>query len=244
MPEKTADKKKKTVVVKRARGLVVDFDYALIDGIGALKKACAKVLEAAGVKADEGAFVRRFFGKNATDALRASLGPEAELEEAAASISADMDEAAETAPANSTIQTICKHVLDANAQVAFVTMRTPGIVEARIAELGLEGAIVLKTDRTANFGEYPDDIWSRAAHALKLNARLCTAIVASATSVLHAMMVGMRTAAFTNPAIGFQDFSGVDFIASPKSGAGAVDAVVGLVKLRALTPEAPVEFAE
>ena len=44
---------------KRACGLIVDFDFALIDGISALEKACAKVLEGAGLVTKTAAAQRR-----------------------------------------------------------------------------------------------------------------------------------------------------------------------------------------
>jgi len=218
---------------KRACGLIVDFDYALIDGISALEKACAKALEAAGVKAEKGTFPRHLFGHKINAAMRALLGAEGKTEAAIAAIASDMDHAAEKAPANEAVLSICKRTLEANAQLIFVTMRAQSVVEARVAALGLEGAVVLKCERCDRFGEYPGDVWSRAARTLKLNARLCTAVVASAASVRHAVMAGMRTAAFTNPAISFQDFSGVDFSAGAAASADAVDAVMALVSSRA-----------
>ena len=42
----------------------------------------------------------------------------------------------------------------------------------------------------------------------------------------------MRTAAFTNPLIGFQDFAGVDFAAEGVPGSEAVEAVMALVNAR------------
>ena len=56
---------------KRACGLIVDFDFALIDGISALEKACAKVLEGAGAKTDKGTFPRHLFGHRPPEVLAA-----------------------------------------------------------------------------------------------------------------------------------------------------------------------------
>lgn len=218
---------------KRACGLIVDFDFALIDGISALEKACAKVLEGAGAKTDKGTFPRHLFGHKVNNALRTLLGAEAKTEACIASIASDMDHAAEKAPVDEAILAVCKRTLEANAHVIFVTMRTQSVVEARVETLGLEGAVVLKCERCDRFGEYPADIWSRAARTLKLNARFCTAIVASAASVRHAVMAGMRTAAFTNPMISFQDFSGVDFTAGTVPASDTVDAVMALINSRA-----------
>jgi beta-phosphoglucomutase-like phosphatase (HAD superfamily) len=232
MSEEATDQETATTS-KRACGLIVDFDYALIDGISALEKACAKALDAAGVKADKGTFPRHLFGHKVNAALRALLGAEGKTESAIASIASDMDHAAEKAPVDEAILAVCKRTLEANAHVVFVTMRTQSVVEARVETLGLEGAVVLKCERCDRFGDYPADIWSRAARTIKLNPRFCTAIVASATSVRHAVVAGMRTAAFTNPMISFQDFSGVDFSAGSVPSADTVDAVMALINSRA-----------
>lgn len=218
---------------KRACGLIVDFDFALIDGISALEKAFAKALEGAGVKTDPYIFPRQLFGHKINATLRSLFGVESKVEAATASIAADMDQAAETAPVDETLLAICKRAVEANVQLIFVTMRPQNIVEARIAALGLEGAAVLKCDRSDRIGEYPAEIWNRVARTLKLNTRFCTAIVASAASVRHAMMEGMRTAAFTNPGISFQDFSGVDFFAGSVPAAEAVETVLAIINSRA-----------
>ena len=232
MSEEATDQETATTS-KRACGLIVDFDYALIDGISALEKACAKALDAAGVKTDKTSFARRLFGHKVNATLHALLGVDGKTEAALVSIAADMDRAAEQAPANATILDICKRTLASDAHVIFVTMRNPAIVEARLGALGIEGAVVLKCERCDRFGEYSADVWSRAARAIKLNARFCTAIAASAASVRHAMMDGMRTVAFTNPTISFQDFSGVDFTAGSVPAAETVDTVLTLINSRA-----------
>lgn len=232
MSEESTDQETATTS-KRACGLIVDFDYALIDGISALEKSCAKVLEGAGVKTNKGTFPRLLFGRKIIATLRALLGPDGKTEPALASIASDMDRAAEKAPVNEAILDICKRTLESNAHVLFVTMRTQSVVEARVAALGLEGAVVLRSERSDRFGEYPADIWCRALRTIKLAPRICTAIVASATSVRHVLVAGMRTAAFTNPMISFQDFSGVDFTAEGVPPADTVDAVMALVNSRA-----------
>ncbi len=218
--------------LKRACGLIVDFDFALIDGVAALDKACVKALGAGGAKTDATTFPRRLFGQRIHAVLHALLPGEGKAEAAAAAIAADMDQAAAKAPVNETVLAICKRALDENVHLAFVTMRTPGVVEARIAALGLDGAVVIKSERCERFGEHPADVWSRSARTLKLNARFCTAIAASAAAVRQAVMAGMRTAAFTNPLIGFQDFAGVDFAAEGVPGSEAVEAVMALVNAR------------
>lgn len=217
--------------VKRACGLVVDFDYTIVDGIGILEKVFTKALSAAGVSMTPSLFVRSLFGSKAVSAVTTLLGtgsavtPEAVL----SALPAAMDKAVENAAVNTTVMDICKHTIDQGIKVLFVTSRSLAIVEQKLESAGIPGAQLLKVDRSDRIGEYSPEIWAKAARTIRLSPRHCTVIAASATSIRQAVVVGMRTAAFPNPLINFEDFSGADLIAEGMNRDTAFTSVVNLI---------------
>ncbi len=217
--------------VKRACGLVVDFDYTVVDGIGLLEKVCAKILGSAGVNVTPSVFARNLFGSKAASAVHALIGsgsattPEVVL----ASISPAMDKAIENASVNATVVDICNQAAEQGIKVLFVTSRSLGVVEQKLESVGILGAQLLKVDRCDRFGEYATDAWMKAARTIRLSPRHCTVIAASAMSIRQAVVAGMRTAAFTNPLISFQDFSGADFVADGTSPETVVNSVMELI---------------
>lgn len=219
---------------KRVCGLIVDFDYALIDGIGTLEKTCVKALGAVGVNLDQATFARRVFGQKAVQSVNALLGSGAEAhgESVMSGIASEMDKAVEKAQPNAVIVAICKKTMEEGGQVIFVTSRSVSVVEQKLGAIGLENSLVFKADRCDRFGEYPLDTWPRAARMLRLNPRYCTAIAASAMSARQSVVAGMRTAVFTHPLISFQDFSGVDVSADGHDAETLVDMVMELVNSR------------
>ncbi len=219
---------------KRACGLVVDFDYTIIDGIGMLEKVFTKALGAAGVSVTPSLFVRSLFGSKAACAVTKLLGAGSAVtsEAVLAPLPAAMDKAVENAPVNTTVVDICKQTIDQGFKVLFVTSRSLAIVEQKLELAGIPEAQLLKVDRSDRIGEYAPEIWVKAARALRLNPRHCTVIAASATSVRQAIVASMRTAAFTNPLINFEDFTGVDFIAEGLDRDTIITRVLDLVSSR------------
>jgi beta-phosphoglucomutase-like phosphatase (HAD superfamily) len=219
---------------KRVCGLIVDFDYALIDGIGTLEKTCVKAFGAAGVNLDQATFARRVFGQKAVQSVNALLGSgaEAHAESVLSGIASEMDKAVEKASPNAAIVAICKQTAEEGGQVIFVTSRSVSVVEQKLGAIGLENSLVFKADRCDRFGEYPLDTWPRAARMLRLNPRYCTAIAASAMSARQSVVAGMRTAVFTHPLISFQDFSGVDVSADGHDAETLLGMVMELVNSR------------
>ena len=220
--------------VKRACGLIVDFDYALIDGIVTLEKTCVKAFGAAGVNVDQAMFARRIFGQRAMQTVNALVGSAADpnAESVMSTITSEMDKAVEKASPNAAVMAICKKTIEEGGQVIFVTSRSVSVVEQKLEALGLQDSLVFKADRCDRFGEYPLDSWARAARMLRLNPRYCTAVAASAMSARQAMVAGMRTAVFTPALISFQDFSGVDVSADGYDADTLVGMVMELVNSR------------
>ena len=217
--------------VRRACGLVVDFDYTVVDGIAILEKVCAKALGAAGVNMTPSLFVRSLFGAKASTAFTALLGVGSTVtsETVLAPLPAAMDKAVEDATTNTTVLDICKHAMEQGVKVVFVTSRSLGIVEQKLESAGIPGAHLFKVERCDRIGEYSPDIWAKAARTIRLSPRHCTVIAASATSVRQAVVTGMRTVAFMNPLISFEDFSGADLVAEGMDRDAILNGVLELI---------------
>lgn len=220
--------------VKRACGLVVDFDYTVVDGIAMLEKVCTKALGAAGVSVTPSLFVRSLFGSKAATAFTTllGLGSAVTAEAVLTPLPAAMDKAVENASVNTTVLDICKYAIEQGVKVIFVTSRSLGIVEQKLDDAGIPGAHLFKVERCDRIGEYSPDVWAKAARAIRLSPRHCTVIAASATSVRQAIVAGMSTAAFTNPLINFEDFSGADLVAEGMDRDTIFNGVLALIDLQ------------
>ena len=220
---------------KRLCGLVVDFDYALVDGADALAKACERVFAANGVSYSAAAFARRILGARIAPAVNSILGAEAgdKAESVIGAIVAELDAAVAGAEANPVIVDICSKTLAEGGRVVFMTSRPIEAVEQKLQSIGIEDAMVFKVERNERFGEYQKDAWVKAARLIKLNPRCCTVFVATGRATRQAVMAGMHTVAFPSRTTEFQDFSGADLVVeSGERGGELADHILGLMATR------------
>jgi len=214
-----------------AFGLIVDFDYTVVDGISLLQDVATKVLSSAGASVSPVTFTRKLFGFKTVSAIKALLGPSSKTstESVVSTIASTMDQAIEDASVNTHILDVCRKAMDEGVQVAFVTARSLATVEEKLEASGFTDAEVIKVERCERFGEYAVDAWVRAARVIHLSPRECSVIAATAMSIRQAVMAGMRTVALINPIISFQDFSGSDIIIENADIASAADKVLNWV---------------
>lgn len=207
----------------RVYGLIVDFDYTVIDGIRILQDVVTETFLSAGVNVTPVIFIRKLFGFKTVSAIKRLLGPSPKISEKSlvSILVRAMDEAIEHAPVNDWVLDVCRKAMAEGVQVVFVTARSPHIVEEKLEASGFTDAQVIKVERCERFGEYADDAWVRAARAVNMPPRACSVIAATAKSIRQAMKAGMRTVALINPTVSFQDFSGSDIIVEEPDGTSA-----------------------
>jgi len=219
----------------RSSGLIIDFDYTLVDGIGLLEGMTTGVLTTAGVSLPPGTFARKLFGSKTVSAINALLGQanRTTTEQVVTAIASGMDQVVVVAPVNAALLGIVNQAAAAGVQTLFVTARTQAVVEEKLAALGVVDPCVIKVERCDRFGEYAHDAWQRAARAMHVPPRQCTVIAATAMSIRQAVMAGMRTVAIINPIVSFQDFTGADVIVEGADGVDAMrDPVFACMDLR------------
>lgn len=215
----------------RAYGLIVDFDYTVVDGITLLQDVATKALSSAGATVLPVTFTRKLFGFKTVSAIKGLLGPASRTstESVVSTIAGSMDQAIECAPMNAWVLDVCQKAMAEGVRVVFVTARSLALVEEKLGASGFADAPVIKVERCERFGEYAVDAWERAARVIGMSPRVCSVIAATAMSIRQAMMAGMRTVAVINPIISFQDFSGSDIIVEKSDVASASAKVLAWV---------------
>lgn len=215
----------------RACGLIVDFDYTLVDGISLLQDVVTKVLSSAGVAVTPVTFTRKLFGFKTAPAISALLGASSKTstETVVSTIAASMDQAIEAAPVNACVLDVCKKAAAEDVRTIFVTSRSLAVVEQKLEAAGVSDAQVIKVERCDRFGEYAPDAWIRAARAIRTSPRECSVIAATALSIRQAVLASMRTVAFISPIISFQDFTGSDVIVEGPVSASLKTKILNLV---------------
>ncbi len=220
---------------KRLCGLVVDFDNAFIDGISVFEKTIGKVFEEKGLDYNKGIFMRKILGGRVQHVLSmiSKADGEAKPEEVLEELYSKMDKAIDEAQVNPVVLDICAKTLAEGGRVVFVTFHAVEVVKRKIAEHGLEDALVYKAERNDRFTDFPKDSWAKASRMIKLNPRSSTAFVATSKGAKNTIYAGMHTVAFPSELTSFQDFSGSDFIVEPDSNDdGLPEKILDLMSMR------------
>lgn len=199
------------------RGVVVEFDFAVLSGHALLLEACKERLAKDGVKLDAPTMARRMNGKSFTAAVNAVCRAQGKALEDVPAVVSECNAAFAAA--------LAKSVKDGGVPAAFVAL-----VKALVAK-GLKVVLISRVDGEALlplFGEleegrlvvYPDvshgfgflnwDQWRRAARKNTLHERFCAAVAGCGFSVKGALTSGMGVISKENELTAYQDMSGCD----------------------------------
>lgn len=195
-------------------GLVIDYDYAVVDGVSIVSTALLDALSHAGyAKAAPVTFARYLAGHRASAALPCLLGPGDRVPKVQATSAAAIDEGFAAAQPGGALLEVAKEAADKEIPVLFLTARPPELIEEKLRAAGIEQPLVVG-DASVRICEYNPDVWARALTKIGLPPRKCVACVATAESAKRALRTGMSVIAFPPPVLSFQDYSGVQMRAS------------------------------
>ena len=196
------------------RGVVVEFDYAVLPGHALLREICAARLKAEGVAFDEILMARFLGGRSFASGLNALCNRQQKTVDVPAVIAdcyeqfgVAMGESLRNLPTG-----FCAFVSAALARGMKVVLVTRGDTEAVRASLGeVSGErLVALHDVSSGFGFTGWDVWRRVARKSELYERLSVAVAGSGASAKGAMTSGFGVMLRESAWGAYQDASGSD----------------------------------
>jgi len=196
------------------RGMIVEFDYAVLPGHQLLLNVCKEQFAAAGLEIDATLMARHMFGKSFARALNTLTAqqqktledPSALITSCNAALSAALTASLASVPAE--FLAFVRAVLDKGVKVIIISRANADAVRALFPDAGEK--LIVQTDTSSGFGFLGWDVWRRAARKNELRERLCVAVTGSGFSVKGVLTSSMGAMYKDNPLVAYQDFSGGD----------------------------------
>ena len=206
------------------RGVVVEFDFAAMDGAELLFRTTKKFLEDLDkIALDDALEARYLAGRTYTDGLTrlfASVKTKKTAQKAARELATAFDSAVTAAvPGAVTVQfrNFIKALTDLGLAVAIAT-------RADVEEVGsafepvLGERVILYREESETYGFPTWESWRRACMALEMKHAMVRAVAGSGFGVKSALVAGMRSVAVINGRVAWQDFGGAGEIVEELSG--------------------------
>ena len=216
------------------RGVIVEFDFAVLPGHAFLKDICSVRLEKEGLKPDAKLMARYMGGKSFSSGLNAmcnklqkTLDVPAVIAECNGQFAEALKGALPKVPAG--FIAFVKALLAKEIKVVIVSRADSEAVRAAFADVQSDKLVVMH-DLANSFGFCSWDGWRRAARKNDLHERLCVAVAGCGFSVKGALTSGMGVLVKDNAVTEYQDISGCDLKISEFS-AGLVDDVTRILRV-------------
>ncbi len=216
------------------RGVIVEFDFAVLPGHAFLKDICSVRLEKEGLKPDAKLMARYMGGKSFSSGLNAmcnklqkTMDVPAVIAECNGQFAEALKGALPKVPAG--FIAFVKALLAKEIKVVIVSRADSEAVRAVFADVQSDKLVVMH-DLANSFGFCSWDGWRRAARKNDLHERLCVAVAGCGFSVKGALTSGMGVLVKDNAVTEYQDISGCDLKISEFS-AGLVDDVTRILRV-------------
>ena len=206
------------------RGVVVEFDFAAMDGAELLFKTTKEFLKDLDkIALDDALEARYLAGRTYTDGLArlfASVKTKKTAQKAARELAAAFNAAVTAAvPGAVTVQfrNFIKALTDAGLAVAIATRAD--VEEVRSAfEPALGERVILYHEESETYGFPTWESWRRACMALEMKHAMVRAVSGSGFGVKAALVAGTRSVAVINDRVAWQDFGGAGEVVEELSG--------------------------
>lgn len=211
------------------RGVIVEFDFAVLSGHRFLLDIYGARLAKDGVALDATLMARFMGGKSFSSGLNAlcnrqqkTVDVPAVIAECNEQFGAAVTDSLSKVPAG--FQDFVKALLAKGLKVVLTTRGDMEAVKAAFSGVATEKLLVVH-DASGGFGFQSWDGWRRAARKGDLHERLCVGVAASGYSVKGALTSGLGVMVRVNPLTEHQDVSGSDCSFSEFSAALADDVI-------------------
>ena len=209
------------------KGVIVEFDFAAMDGANLLYDVTKKFLAGLdNIPFDERIEAQHLAGGNYQGGLAeyfAVVKTKKLAAKAAKDLSAAFVSALNEAVPKSITPAFRKFVQTIAAKGVKIVISTRADVETvRPAFAGLLGDdVVLFQETSSTYGSVKWDAWRRACAMNKLRNFSTIAVTGSGFGVKSALVAGMGSVAVTSPHVAYQDFGGADEVVSELNAAAA-----------------------
>ena len=216
------------------RGVIVEFDFAVLSGHQTMLDICSARLEQEGVALDAVRMARRMNGKSFSSGLNNLCNRQEKTVDVPAVI-ADCNEQfavalqKQVSKVSEGFKAFVGALVAKGINVVLVT-RMPEEALQPLLEGQPEGKVLVTTESSSSFCFTNWDGWRRAARKNELHERLCVAVAGSGFSVKGALNSGLGVLAKRSPLVEYQDFSGSD-VEIDAFGAGLADDVVRILRV-------------
>ena len=211
------------------RGVIVEFDFAVLSGHAFLLDICRTRLAKEGVKLDATLMARSMGGKSFSSGLNALCNKQQKTLDVPAVIAECNEQYAEAlkgalskVPAG--FVDFVKALLAKGLKVVIVSRADSESVQSVFSAVQTEKLVIVH-DASNGFGFCSWDGWRRIARKNDLHERLCVAVAGSGYSVKGALTSGMGVLVKVNPVTEYQDISGADLHVSEFSAGLATDVI-------------------
>ena len=219
-------------MAKIGKGVIVEFDFTVLDGADILFSTAKKLLKGCGVELDARLEALHLAGANYQGALSELFGKVGVSGDAAATareLNAAFNAAvAEKAPSAVTVafKNFVKTLLDNGVKVVVATRGNAPTLAAAIGD----ARVVAHAETSSTYGSCKWDAWKRACRLNGLHEMLTAAVTGSGFGVRAALVAGMSALAVTNDHVAWQDFGGADEVVGTLD-KKAADAVLKMLKV-------------
>ena len=216
------------------RGVIVEFDFAVLSGHAFLLDICRTRLAKEGLKLDATLMARSMGGKSFSSGLNALCNRQQKTVDVPAVVAECYEQYGEAlkgalAKVPAGFVDFVKALLGKGMKVVVLSRADSEAVRAVFPAAHSEKLIVMH-DTSNGFGFCSWDGWRRAARKNDLHERLCVAVAGSGYSVKGALTSGMGVMVKVNPQTEYQDVSGADVHLSEFS-AGLADEVTRILRV-------------
>jgi len=213
------------------RGVIVEFDFAVLPGHRLLLDVCGSRFAQEGVTLDASRMVRLMVGKSFSAGLNALCNRQQKTVDVPAVVADCQEKFAAALKDNMTavppgFMAFVQALLAKGIKVVLISRLDAETLKALFPD---QDKLVAQHEAANSFGFCSWDDWRRAARKNDLHERLCVAVAGCGCSVKGALAAGMGVFVKTNPLTEYQDVGGSDCVVETFS-AGLVDDVVRILR--------------
>ena len=209
------------------RGIVIEFDFAAMNGAELLFKTTKKILrDLDKIPFDESLEARFLAGRTSADGL-SRLFAQAKTKKTASKAARELADAFASAVTKAVptavgvpFRNFVKAFVDAGFSVAIATRADLDAVRP-VFEPVLGENVILYHEESDGYGFPTWESWRRACMALEMKHAAVWAVSGSGFGVKSALVAGMRSFAVINDRVAYQDFGGASEVADELSGKSA-----------------------
>jgi len=226
------DKKKDA---RLQRGLLVEFDFAVMPGHQIMLDVCKEQLAKEGLNIDDVLMARYMFGRSFVAGLSALCRAQGVSSFEVSTMVATCNDAFAAkikdnlSGISAKFKEFVKAVTGKGIKVVLFSVAESEAIQAVFADMP-EDMVAVSEDLTSSFGFTSWEGWRRFARKNGLHERLCVSVCGSGLSVKGALTSGVSVIVKDNDIVAYQDISGYD-MKIEEFDTGLVDEVVRLLHL-------------